>query len=139
MQTFPRSTEPSPESFDLIHSYTRAQALEDGVLVDVSSMARECGILWPVAVTAAVHARCVVVPAGVECQDEAGRLWDIVWMLRGALARAARRGARGLVRLPFALYVRNTNRAPKLVRLDAVVGPGDSGEPTVTVMFPDED
>lgn len=38
----------------VIHSYSRAQAIEDGVLVDVSSMAKEAGFIWPVAVTAAV-------------------------------------------------------------------------------------
>jgi hypothetical protein len=34
---------------DLIYSYTRAQAIEDGVLVDVSEMAREGGIRFHVA------------------------------------------------------------------------------------------
>jgi len=34
----------------VIHTYTRAQAIEDGVLIDVSEMAREAGFRWPVAV-----------------------------------------------------------------------------------------
>ena len=67
---------------DLIHSYTRQQAIEDGVLVDVSETAREAGIRYPVALTRAVWARYVEVPLGVECQDEEGRLWDILWMFR---------------------------------------------------------
>ena len=39
------SNEQSVESFfgDVISTYTRAQAIEDGVLIDVSSMAREAG------------------------------------------------------------------------------------------------
>ena len=40
---------------DLIHSYTRAQALADGALVDVSSVAAEYGILFPVAMTRASY------------------------------------------------------------------------------------
>jgi hypothetical protein len=32
------------------------------VLIDVSQMAREAGIRWPVALTAATWARCVAVP-----------------------------------------------------------------------------
>jgi hypothetical protein len=35
--------------------------------------------------------------------------------------------------------VRNDNRAPQLVTLRAACGPGDNGEPVVTVMMPDED
>jgi hypothetical protein len=120
---------------DYIHAYTRAQAIADGVLVDVSATAREASIRFPVALTRAVWERCVAVPPGVVCQDEAGRLWDVLWML----ALAARRGAGVVVR--FALHVRNDNRerTPPPVRLKAVCGPGDQGEPVVTVMLPDED
>ena len=32
------------EDFTLIHSYSRQQAIEDGVLVDVTEQARETGI-----------------------------------------------------------------------------------------------
>ena len=35
------------EPSDLIHSYTRAQAIEDGVLVDVSDVAKEAGFKLP--------------------------------------------------------------------------------------------
>jgi hypothetical protein len=71
----------------------------------------------------------------VACQDEAGRLWDVLWMLRCAIGRSD--GGRVV---PFALHVRNDNRdrTPPLVRLKALCGPGDDGEPCVTVMMPDE-
>lgn len=36
---------------DLIHTYTCAQALQDGGLGDVSATAREAGINWPMAMT----------------------------------------------------------------------------------------
>lgn len=78
------------DSADLIHVYTRENAPDDGVLVDVSDTAREAGINWPVAPTAVAFARYVEVPPGVMCQDEAGRLWDIVYMLSLALRAAAR-------------------------------------------------
>ena len=125
------------EEADLIHSYTRADALRDGVLIDVSATAREAGIRWPVALTCAAWGRCVAVPPGVECQDEAGRLWDVLAMLRFAV-----RGQRGdASEVRFAVHVRNDNleRTLPLVRLKAVCGPGDHGEPVLTVMLPDED
>jgi hypothetical protein len=104
--------------------------------VDVSETAKEAGIVFPVALTAAVWARCVAVPAGVECQDESGRLWDVVWMLRLAIGRSS-----GGEEVRFGVHVRNDNRegTPPLVRLKALCGPGDQGEPVVTVMMPDED
>jgi hypothetical protein len=120
----------------LIHRYTRAEAIADGVLVDVSSVAREAGIRYPTALTRAVWERYVRVPDGALCQDEAGRLWDICWMLRCAI----RRSDGGPV-LTFALHVRQDNRerTPPLVRLKALCGPGDGGEPVITVMLPSED
>ena len=74
----------------LIFSYSRKEAIEDGVLIDVTETAREAGFRYPVALTSAAWATCVSVPAGVECQDEKGRLWDVLTMLRHAS-----RGARG--------------------------------------------
>src|SRR5580700_9602633 len=102
---------------DLIHSYSRAEAIRDGVLIDVTPTAREAGFRWPVALTQAVFERCVRVPDGVACQDEAGRLWDVLWMLLCAI----RRSADGRL-VTFAVHVRNDNRegTPPLVRLKAV-------------------
>jgi hypothetical protein len=41
----------------------------------------------------------------------------------------------------FGVHVRNDNRkrTPPLERLKALCGPGDDGEPCVTVMMPEED
>ena len=49
---------------DLVHRYSREEAIRDGVLIDVSPMAREAGIRHPVALTAAAWDRCVAVPPG---------------------------------------------------------------------------
>jgi hypothetical protein len=124
------------EDAELIHRFTRADALRDGVLIDVTPTAREAGFRFPVALTAAAWARCVTVPPGVACQDEAGRLWDILWMLLCAIRQGQSDGE-----VRFALQVRNDNRegTPPLVRLKALCGPGDQGEPVLTVMLPQED
>jgi len=54
---------------------------------------------------------------------------------------AIRKAQAGQARLPFALYVRNDNRAPRLVKLIASCGPLDSddAQPAITIMMPDED
>jgi hypothetical protein len=123
---------------EVIYSYNRAQAVADGVQVDVTKIAREAGIRFPVNLTRAVFDAYVAVPEGVTGQDEAGRLWDIVWMLRFAIRKAA---AQGLIRVPFALYVRNDNRRPTLVKLVATCGAldVDDSQTAITVLMPDED
>lgn len=118
---------------DVIHSYTRADALADGTLVDATATAKEAGIKFPVALTQAVWDSYVKVPAGVVAQDEAGRPWDVVWMLRNAIAQTAGSEVR------FTVYVRNHNRRPKPVTLKALCHGGDHAEPVVTVMLPNED
>jgi hypothetical protein len=122
---------------EIIYSYSRSQAVADGVQVEVSKTAQEAGIRFPVFLTRAVYDAYVTVPPDVSCQDEAGRLWDILTMTRFAILRSRP----GCDRLPVALYVRNDNRRPRLVRLTAACGPLDidDPQPAITVMLPDED
>jgi len=126
-----------------IHTYTRSQAIADGFQVDVSKVAREGGITYRVFLTRAVYDHYVTVPAGITGQDEAGRLWDIVWMTQFAIrkARPGQGGQCGSHRLPVALYVRNDNRRARLIKLIATCGPLDIDDPrpAITIMMPNED
>jgi hypothetical protein len=65
----------------------------------------------------------------------AGRLWDVLWLLRLAIGR----GDSG-TEVHFGVHVGNDNRErkPPLVQLKAACGPGDDGEPAITVMLPGE-
>src|SRR5260370_28216806 len=66
----------------VIFSYTRAQGIEDGVLVDCTKLAREAGFKCPVALTRAAWDLCVALSPTAKAagNDEMGRLWDILWM-----------------------------------------------------------
>jgi len=80
----------------------------------------------------------VAVPPGVTAQDEAGRLWGLVWLLRFAIIRSKP----GTSRLPFALYVRNSDtHPPRLTKLIATAGALDIDDPApaITVLLPTED
>jgi len=123
-----------------IYVYARENAIDDGTLVDVSEVAREAGFRIPVAMTAAAWADCVAWSEADSqrqtAQDEAGRLWDVLWMS----SRAARH-AQG-ERVPFQLYrIPRGGRAtrPRLTTLHMHIGPGDAGEPAITILMPDED
>ena len=121
----------------VIYAYTRAQAVADGVQVEVTKTAQEAGIKFPMFLTRAVFEAYVAVPPDVTGQDEAGRLWDVVWMTRFGIIRARP----GCDRIPVAFYVRNDNRAARLVKLIATCGALDidDPQPAITVMMPDED
>jgi len=106
-------------------------------------VAREAGITYPVFLTRTVYDNYVTVPAGTTGQDEAGRLWEFVWMTRFAIIRlrAGKNGPAESRRLPVALYVRNDNQRARLIKLIATCGPLDidDPQPAITVMMPDED
>lgn len=120
-----------------IYTYSRGQALDDGLQIDVSGTSQEVGIRFPVFLTRAVWDAYVEIPELVEGQDIMGRLWDILWMLRFAIS-----GSKSAAdRIVFSLHVRNDNRKPQLTRLIAVCGPCDHDDPSpaITVMMPTED
>jgi len=121
---------------DVIYSYTRAQAIADGVLVDVTETARECGFRISVAVTARVWAEVVTPPENARAagQSEAGRLWDVLWMLFVAIKGSTG----GKDTLHYELLVSDGEKQVT-VRLKSVCGPGDEGEPVLTILMPDED
>jgi hypothetical protein len=127
--------EESTPTWNLIHSYSRSDAIRDGVLVDVTEQARETGFKIPVALTRAVWDEHVKVSPKVVAQDERGRLHDILFCLYVAI------GKTGLDAdtVSYQLYVRNTNGKPKLVNLKATCGPGDDLAPAITVLKPMED
>lgn len=124
----------------VIYGYSRAQAISDGVLVDVSTMAKEAGFTVPVALTSAAWSDCVEWDdrdsSRQTHQDESGRLWDVLWMAH----LAARRAHGGTI--AFALYRvprGGKGRMPRKVTLHLHLGPGDVAEPVITVMMSGED
>ena len=82
---------------EVIYAYMRKDALADGVQIDVSEVAREAGLKFPVYLTRTVWESYVTVPEGVRCQDEKGRIWDIVLCCAAPLVNIkAKADVRGL-------------------------------------------
>lgn len=129
--------------FDLIHSYTRSQAIDDGVLVEVpATLAAEAGFRCHVALTAAAWADCVEwqkedterkdVP-----QDLDGRLWDVLWMARcAAVANPDTNQTRFVV---YRIPRQGDGMGASKAHLVLHIGPGDAGEAVATIMQPGED
>ena len=126
----------------VIDAYTRAQAIEDGILVDVSETAREAGFKIPVAVTRAVWDRLVALPDGYQgFQDERGRLWDVIWMARHYARRASNRDRVRMCVLVRDIRkdLRDSNRPPRKHFPIVAIGAGDEGQAAITIMFHEDD
>ncbi len=127
---------------ETLYTYTREQALEDGFLIDVTKTAKEAGLRYPVAVTSAVWEKYIAWEdedtQRQTHQDSEGRLWDVLFMLKNAINRLV--GA--TTEIHYELYVVPRDgkaRKPKKTALKSLCHPGDSGEPVITIMEPDED
>lgn len=121
----------------VIYSYTRKQAIEDGVLVDLTPWAKESGFCISVVCTSAVWHGWIVPPdkAKATGQSERGRAHDLLFMLLTAI----RRSPKSTDLLYFKVLFQQSPGRTETVRFKAVCGPGDQGEPVVTIMEPNED
>jgi hypothetical protein len=125
-----------------ISVYTRAQALEDGALVDLSEHARDFGIRWPVACTRAVWVDCIEWSDSLNKlkgtgQDEIGRACDVLAMAAWRLRKGGNdsRGVFTVLRTP----TDGRGHKPRPVELHIHCGPGDTPAPVLTIMMPTED
>lgn len=80
------------EDMRIVSSYTREQAIEDGMLVDVSKqmpgLVGGAGFKVPLVITAGVHGLCEVPEDLIGLQDYSGQLWDVLWLARTAFKAA---------------------------------------------------
>ncbi len=111
---------------EVIHHYGREQAVQDCVLINVTCMAREAGIIHPVAITANLWA------SYIDRGDTKGRLWDVLWMFR---IKARNNDSDTLT---FSVSFTDEHGKSKLVELLATCGPGDLGEAVITIMLPED-
>ena len=140
------------EEADLIHAYTRRQAIEDGEQIDVSEWATDDGFKWPVYMTRGAFAATITrgghwvpdddptqpdrlcLPA---CQDERGRAHDVFWLLRVAIRRIGT-----TVEVPFSVQVQCGENCLKRERVDLLAQSGpidiDNANGCITIMLPEE-
>jgi hypothetical protein len=131
-----------PTSHPLVSQYTRAQAINDGWLINVTTMAKEAGFKWPVALTFAAWKECVEWQERFQYfkvdQEEPARLWLVLYMAFHAILVAEN---------PGNILHFTVRRLPKpgmawpieSIKLKVMLGPGDTGEAVVTIGLVDED
>lgn len=125
------------QDMPITHSYSRAQAIEDGVLVDLTEWASQTGFKVPVACTAAVWHGYIVPKDELRLagQSERGRAHDMLWLLYVAIRKCPSHTNHLGFKVIFLMSPRNH----QTVQFKAISGPGDAGEPVLTIMLPCED
>ena len=140
------------EGFEVVSSYSRQQAIEDGALIDLMAggetrkMVAEAGFKLPVAMTATAFHDTVLAgctepqgddgefsfPSG---QSMKGRLWDVLQVLRFTVHKH-----RDTDRVHFKVDVDvKGDGKHETVSLWALIGPGDTAAPVLTIMLESED
>lgn len=126
----------------VIYAYTRAQAIEDGVLINLGmfvALGRPVldlvGIRFPVAMTSTSYHEVTGEGEGPELLDTEVITQRVLYLL-GRLKRAIiEHKGEDQTRIDFVC----TNADIKPITLKALVGPGDNAEPVITIMLPGED
>jgi len=101
---------------EIISSYTKAQAIEDGFIVDISAIAKDltenAGFKAPVAMTRHLW-NTIEEGQNILGQDLMGRLWDVLWM--AVLAFKNWKEDRHLV--PFEVLMRDKDSRMQTLKL----------------------
>jgi hypothetical protein len=118
----------------IISKYSRADALADGQLVDISTTAQEAGFKFPAAVTRALWETLDRIPKHTPWQDYQGRLWDVLTLAKDGI----RRSPAGVSRVAFQVILSTEGSRKKYVTLVVDLGPGDNAEPVFTLGFPED-
>lgn len=109
-------------------------AITDGVLIDISEISKEAGFKIPVAVTDTLY-NGYLVPEDAprnRGQDTTGRIWDMLILLN----LKCKGSSENTVLFSVRMLMRG---GPEMVQMKSVIGPGDKGEPVITIMLPNED
>lgn len=128
---------------------SRQQDIDDGYLIDASrgelgDVAREIGYKWPIAIT---HSVWEIIQAAINHpqarNDLQGVWWDILWMSRNRTAHHPDENT-----VIFQVVITGVRDRPlddhrfnpddHLFTLKLISGPGDTKEPVLTLMLPDE-
>ena len=121
--------------WEVIHTYSRKQALEDGTLIDITDYARLNGFKIPVAVTASLWVYIGVSPELAEIgQSVADRLKDVLFLLLMEIRKTGADVDR--IRYPVDFLVEPDST--ETVEIIALVGPDDDLKPCLTIGLPED-
>lgn len=137
------------EQRDYISQYTRKEAIEDGILIDVSEAAKEAGFKVSVAVTNTLWASYIEPSEIIKSKGQSmdSRLWDVLfWLYIQIQSKSLEEYMYWVsfivehhIYAPNGTTVLQTKGIQEKVLLIAVMLPGDDYEPVITISLSHED
>ena len=129
------------ENWQVVHLYTRKQAISDGVLIDITPQAMASGFRMPVAITQTVWGRWVEATEELQefGQSTEARLRDVLAVLFFSIRKMPKDADTSRIQFKVDFLVdgdSNTYETPDLI---AVCGPDDDGSPCITIMVPEDE
>ena len=121
------------DEWEIVHSYTRQQAIKDGVLIECNSLAKEAGYKVPVAITVGLDVKYLENFQGGTGQSREGRLWDVLMVLLFKIKEGGGEDNILLFQVTFQMKEGMID-----VTLRAEIGPGDNSEPVMTIGLPND-
>ena len=112
---------------DLVFSYPRKQAIEDGILVDLTDFAKNHGFKIPVAMNIETFQECFVTEDEMDSVALSGFFVELFLHIKLGKYKDERRD---LVEIFF------LGNSKHVQTIWAHVGPGDDAEPVLTACYP---
>ena len=113
----------------------RQEAIQSGVLIDVTPTAKELGLTFPVTITKPLWDIGIVTNQSLSQEEQTGRLRDVVMAFRLRLASLATISP--LIDFP-ALLAMPPSTVPQPVPLFAIIQPDSGNQANVTLLLPNE-
>lgn len=113
----------------------RQEAIQSGILIDVTPTARELGLTFPVTITKPLWDIGIVTNQSLSREEQSGRLRDVLMAFRLRLASLATISP--LIDFP-ALLAMPPSTVPQPVPLFAIIQPDAGNQANVTLLLPNE-
>jgi hypothetical protein len=120
---------------ETVFAYTRQNAIDDGIFVDITETAKEAGFKYHTVVTRNLFDTHIQPTVSQEAmgQSIAGRLWDVVWM-----ASCCFRGVIGKIDGNMAVFpVTFSGKTVDLWAFMEATSPDDP-TPAINIMLPED-
>ncbi|NOS79602.1 MAG: hypothetical protein HOP35_16855 [Nitrospira sp.] len=113
----------------------RQDAIQSGILIDVTPTARQLGLTFPVTITKPLWDIGIVTNQSLSQEEQSGRLRDVLMAFRLRLASLATISP--LIDFP-ALLTMPPSTVPQPVPLFAIIQPDGANQANVTLLLPNE-
>lgn len=116
---------------EIFHSYTRKQAIQDGILIDITAESKEFGFVYPIAITDGLFAE--LASNKPEYETYLARLNDALMLLYLKITHSKDESI-----VFYDMLITNAKGQKETLSLKCICDGGDDGKPVLTLMMSSE-